>query len=87
MRVGGGERDWTRAATVLLWVAILLVHLGLLDHHSLRNKEFITLRVIEQGYTELVSERLSRSHLPGYFAALKAWTQVAGTSDVALRPG
>jgi len=72
-------------ATVALVVVVAFVQFGFLRHHSLRNNEFITLRVIGLPYREIIQERPTRNHLPGYFLALKAWTEVFGTSEVALR--
>lgn len=85
--MGTGERrDWRLGLLTLgTWGLLLVLHLGFLEHHSLRNKEFITLRVVAQDCGEIVEERLSKSHMPGYFLALKAWTRVAGDSDAAIR--
>ena len=72
------------AACVLIWAAVLFLHLGFLSHHSLWNNEFITLRKLDLDYRSLCLDRLSQSHVPGYFLFLKAWTDQVGRSEAAL---
>src|SRR5690606_31561757 len=57
----------------------------LIDRHGLWNNEMITYRVLERGYGEIVTERLSVNHMPLYFLMEKAWTDVFGTSEASMR--
>ncbi len=73
-----------------LWGGILLTLIAIfyivfLNRHSLWNDEFITLRVMDYDYWELIKERLHRNHVPGYFVFLRFWTDLFGNGEFALR--
>lgn len=71
------------------WIAGLvfaaILRIGLIEAHGLWNNEFITLRVLDKGYLELIEERLGVNHMPLYFVMEKAWTDAFGTSEASLR--
>jgi len=71
--------------TALLWALIILIYYNMMEWHSLRNNEFITLRVLENGYYDIWLERIQNNHMPLYFILLKSWTEVFGTGQTALR--
>ncbi len=72
-------------ATGLTWTAVAVLYLGLLGEDSLRNNEFITLRVIELDYPTVLTDRVKRNHMPVYFLGLKLWAGMFGSGQIAIR--
>ncbi|MBI5155015.1 glycosyltransferase family 39 protein [Candidatus Poribacteria bacterium] len=86
----GGTFSGAKSGQYFGWAAFLLVLVAItqfafVTRHSLWNDEFITYRSIQAPPAEIVRERLHANHAPGYFLLLKAWTQLAGESEFALR--
>jgi 4-amino-4-deoxy-L-arabinose transferase-like glycosyltransferase len=66
-------------------VAAALLQLALLRLHSLRNNECITLQTISYSWRGVWVERIAHNHMPVYFLAVKALTQLLGQGEFALR--
>lgn len=63
-------------------VALRIAALGRAD---LSTDEIQTLHAVKLPFGEMVRERLAAGHAPLYFVVEKAWCEVAGTSQFALR--
>jgi len=75
--------NWIKLVIILLLSWTLLV--WRLGERSLWVDEFLSLRMIESGQSEVIVVSIADKHPPLYFIALQGWVSVAGSSDFALR--
>lgn len=75
----------------LLWVPVFILLLAAywrlhdLESQSLWHDEGNSLRLAERNLNDLVDAVSRDIHPPGYYLALKAWTQLVGTTEFGLR--
>lgn len=79
------DRTFLRLVVVALLVGAVL-RFSVLDRNGLWLDELFTARAIgREGWSGLADEVARDVHPPGYFALVRVWSWVAGTSDIALR--
>lgn len=72
----------------IVWVLLVLalaLRLFHLDYRGFWNDEFKTLEAVRLETSALIEHRTSNGHFPTYFLGLRAWRQLAGESEIALR--
>ena len=74
-----------RLALALSLVAAVAVRLSFLGRDDLWSDEIQTLHTMTLPLGDVLRERLAAGHVPLYFFLLRAWTELAGVSQTALR--